>query len=187
MIAYPNTTSTPTFPGTESLDERAAATCRAASLPKPHRTDAIVCAPEPAARRAAEELELTPVIADELAAPQLGRWAGKPLADIAAAEPEGLAAWMSDPRAVPHEGESLAALVARVGNWLDELDSGRTVAIVHPVTARAAVAHALGAEPGTILHVDVAPLGFVAMTRSDRWRLQRLDRPDRPDRGATDG
>lgn len=179
MITYPTAASTPAFPGAESLDDRAMSQCRAVSIPDGQRADTVVRAPEQAARQAAEALELTPVIADELGAPQLGRWAGLTLSDVAAAEPEGLSAWMSDPHWCPHEGESLAAFTTRVGTWLDQLADGRTLAVVHAITARAAVAHALEAGPLTIMHVDVAPLGLVALTRTDRWRLQRLNRLER--------
>lgn len=184
MITYPSATSTPSFLGSEPLDVRALAKCYAVSVPERREADVVVRAPEPAAQQAADALGLSAPVVDELAGPNLGRWAGLTLSEVAASEPEGLAAWTSDPGSVPHGGESLVVFIARIGTWMDKLDAGRTLAVVHAMTARAAAAHALGA-PEAIMHVDVAPLALVALTRTDCWRLQRLDRLTRST-GQTD-
>ncbi|POG47590.1 hypothetical protein BV881_09390 [Streptomyces sp. ZL-24] len=49
----------------------------------------------------------------------LGRWSGRRLDEVGAAEPAAVAAWIGDPSAAPHGGESLRGLVERVGGWLD--------------------------------------------------------------------
>ncbi|ARI50962.1 phosphoglycerate mutase [Streptomyces sp. S8] len=49
----------------------------------------------------------------------LGRWSGRRLDEVGAAEPAAVAAWVGDPSAAPHGGESLRELVERVGGWLD--------------------------------------------------------------------
>lgn len=36
----------------------------------------------------------------------LGRWSGRRLAAVSAAEPDGVSAWLTDPSAAPHGGES---------------------------------------------------------------------------------
>lgn len=182
LLTYPGPTSTPAFPGLEPLDDRAIRRCRAvsSSVHDLSRADTLLCAPEPAAQQAARALDLTPVIDAELAAPELGRWTGHTLERVADADPEGLSVWLSDPHSTPHGGESLTALVVRVGAWCDALDGGRALAVVHTLTARAAAAHALDAGAGTMMHIDLAPLSVLWMTRrDDRWRLQRLGRLER--------
>jgi broad specificity phosphatase PhoE len=99
------------------------------------------------------------------------------LAEVAQEDPAGLAAWMSDATAAPHGGESLAALMRRVGAYCDrrEWPSGRSVLVVAPLVARALVAHALAAGPEPIFHLDLAPLGRAGLSRQGRrWRLQQL-------------
>src|SRR5262249_34487252 len=48
-----------------------------------------------------------------------GRWAGRRLADLATEDPDGVAAWLSDPAAAPHGGESLEDLRRRAAAWID--------------------------------------------------------------------
>ena len=148
-------------------------------------------APEPACRQTADRLnaELTPAI-DQLAGPDAGRWRGRSLAEVMSDDPTGLERWLLDPFAAPHGGDSLAALVDRVGRVLDEPGAGSGSApddwpeagatlVVPPLVARAAVVHALGAPPVSIFHVDVAPLGVVRLGRqAGRWRLSGLGRAD---------
>jgi broad specificity phosphatase PhoE len=47
----------------------------------------------------------------------LGEWRGRALDEVA-----GIAEWVADPDAVPHGGESLTALLARVAAWLAAVD-----------------------------------------------------------------
>ena len=85
--------------------------------------------------------------------------------------------WLHDAYAAPHGGESLAALINRVGGVLDDhpWPQGRSVVVVTPLVARAAAVHALGAPAEVIFRIDIAPLGRVLISRSDQiWRLQGL-------------
>jgi broad specificity phosphatase PhoE len=85
--------------------------------------------------------------------------------------------WLHDAYAAPHGGESLAALIDRVGGVLDDhlWPQGRSVVAVTPLVARAAAVHALGAPPEVIFRIDIAPLGRVLISRGDQiWRLQGL-------------
>ncbi|MFF4418277.1 histidine phosphatase family protein [Streptosporangium sp. NPDC001559] len=101
-----------------------------------------------------------------------GRWRGMTLAEVEAADPGGLAAWLTDPAAAPHGGEPITGLVGRVADWLAALGPGRTVAVTHAPVIRAAVVHALGAPAHAFWRVDVAPLALVTLTgRGGRWRL----------------
>ena len=61
-------------------------------------------------------LSATPDIA--LAEANFGRWAGRDPADVMAEEPQGLAAWISDPDTAPHDGDSFVTLHTRMSTWL---------------------------------------------------------------------
>ncbi|HET7397365.1 MAG TPA: histidine phosphatase family protein [Intrasporangium sp.] len=147
----------------------------------PARRAACVSGPEPACGQTASLLGLgaAPVLAD-LAGPDVGRWAGRPLAEVLDEDPDGVTAWLRDPDAVPHGGESLTALVRRVGKALDAVSwpPGGAVAVVTPLVVRAALAHALGASGTAVLRADVPPLGAVTMSRhGGTWRLAALVAP----------
>ena len=78
-----------------------------------------------------------------------------------ASRPEARGAWMTDPDAAPHGGESLRAFAARVGGLARRAGgapTARAVAITHGGVVKAAVVHALGAPLEAFWRVDVAPL-----------------------------
>ena len=113
----------------------------------------------------------------ELRECDFGTWSGKALAAGASQDPSGLDAWLRDPHAAPHGGESLAVLINRVGRVLDnqQWPDGRSVAVVTPLVARALLVHALGSAPSVIFRIDIGPLGRILIARSNRdWRLQEL-------------
>ncbi|MFI6647956.1 histidine phosphatase family protein [Streptomyces sp. NPDC050529] len=111
---------------------------------------------------------------------ELGRWTGARLDEVSASEPEEVAAWLADPSAAPHGGESLLDLCARAGAWLDSLQGsgdGRVLAVVEPAVVRAALVHALALPPQAFWRFDVAPLTLTELSgRSGRWNL-RCGRP----------
>ena len=113
----------------------------------------------------------------ELRECDFGSWTGGTLADVAFQDAPALDSWLHDPYAAPHGGESLADLINRVGQALDDhpWPQGRSVIVVTPLVARAAAVHALGAQPEMIFRIDLAPLGRVQISRCDQiWRLQGL-------------
>lgn len=119
-------------------------------------------------------IDATPL--PELAGWSAGEWAGRPVERVARDEPESFARWRTDPEFAPRDGESLAALVRRVGTWLDACDGGRLVVVADATVVRSAVVHALGAPVETSWHVDVAPLTVARLQRVDGiWRLRALD------------
>jgi broad specificity phosphatase PhoE len=106
-----------------------------------------------------------------------GRWRGRALADIEAAEPEAIVAWRADPSAAPHDGESLIALLARVRGWLEALDGeGVRVAVTHPSVIRAAVVCGLEVPEEAFWTIDVAPTSVTELRRrGTRWRVARIN------------
>jgi broad specificity phosphatase PhoE len=168
---------TAAFPGDEPVDDAAAAqaAARAAALP---RIDEVRCAPSRRCRRTAEALGHPAAVPDNgLAGCDHGSWTGRTLDDVGASDPAGLGAWLGDPTARPHGGESLAQLVMRVGRWLD----GRTdpphalLAVADAAVVRAAVVHALGAPATAIWRIDVAPLSATLLVgEPGRWSLRSI-------------
>jgi broad specificity phosphatase PhoE len=141
------------------------------------RSDSWWSAPEPACQETAATLGDVGAVLPALAGPDLGTWSGRPLEEVAAADPTGLQAWLTDPDARPHDGETLTELVRRMAGVLgDHRWRARTsVLVVTPLAARALTAAALGAPAAVVLAVDVGHGGRVLLSRSGaQWRLQEL-------------
>jgi broad specificity phosphatase PhoE len=116
-----------------------------------------------------------------------GRWRGLSFDDVHAREPEAIAAWMREPAAAPHGGESRLHLIERAAGWLDAQSGvpGRTFAVTHASVIRAAVVHAIGATPQSFWRIDVAPLSVVRLSGlQGRWNLVSIGpmptQPDQP-------
>ncbi|GLZ40231.1 histidine phosphatase family protein [Actinokineospora sp. NBRC 105648] len=161
------------FPADEELD--AAAIAAAAGGPPLGRVGTALRGPaEPCAQTAAA-LGLDALVDDRLRDADFGDWRGRALDEVAAAEPDGLTRWLTDPGAAPHGGESVLELVDRVGGWLDERPATdrHTVAVTHPAVVKAALVHALRADPGAFWRIDVAPLSrTVVRGGPGRWTLR---------------
>ncbi|MGK5642455.1 histidine phosphatase family protein [Streptomyces sp. URMC 126] len=128
--------------------------------------------PEARCRATAEALGVHSVPAPELGDPDVGEWRGRTLAEIAAADPAGVAAWLTDPDAAPHGGEPLRSLLTRTGGWLASQAErgGRVLAVAGPAAVRAAVVSALDLPPDVFWRLDVPPLSRTDLTgRSGRW------------------
>ena len=136
--------------------------------------DRLWTAPERRARQSAAGFGAEAVIVPDLADADYGDWRGRTLSAIEAGDPAGTAAWLADPGAAPHGGESLLVLLRRVGTWLDGLGlPGHTVAVTHPSVIRAAIVHALGAPPVSFWRIDVQPLSVTDLRRHGRhWTLR---------------
>ena len=164
------------FPADEPVEPKA---LDGATLPARLRKPA-QCWTSPALRatQTAQALALTATVEPQLRDCDYGRWAGRTLADIERDESEAMAQWLGDPAAAPHGGESIVALIARVGAWLAGLDelSGQLVAVTHQSVIRAALVHALGAPPATFWRIDVPPLAIVDLRGNGaRWSLAFRD------------
>jgi broad specificity phosphatase PhoE len=164
------------FGADEPLDAsgRDAATRLAARLP---RADEVLAS---AARRAVETAALAglEVSGEAPGECDFGRWAGRSLKDVAASDEAGVRAWMTDPDAAPHGGESLTAMLARVRSWLAlQADgSGTAIAITHAGVVKAAVVAALDAPALAFWRIDVAPLSITELHAHDgRWTVTRVN------------
>ncbi|MGW5366955.1 histidine phosphatase family protein [Streptomyces sp. NPDC004009] len=162
----------------DSIDDIGAARARAAagSLPVPAR---VVTSPSVRCRQTAAALGLGGSESPELSGLDMGRWGGRTLDAVTAAEPEAVARWLTDPGSAPHGGESVQALCARVARWLEETRAfeGRTLAVVEPELVRAAITEALGMPAAVFWRLDVPPLTVTELSgRPGRWNL-RLGRP----------
>jgi broad specificity phosphatase PhoE len=106
-----------------------------------------------------------------------GRWSGLGLAEAQAMDGEAaLLAWLTDPAAAPHGGESFTDVMRRVGAWLDDRaqDGGHGVAVSHPEVARSAVLKAIGGRPDGFARIDAGPLARVVLTFDRGWRLRAI-------------
>ncbi len=117
LVAHASTAATAraVFAGDEGLEPRGAAAAAAAT--RLRRVTRTVCSPARAAVETAAALGLAASVDAGLADWDLGEWRGRALDEVA-----GVAEWVADPDAAPHGGESLTALLARVGDWLDAVD-----------------------------------------------------------------
>ncbi|GAB2787007.1 histidine phosphatase family protein [Streptomyces chlorus] len=134
------------------------------------------CSPNPRSRATGDGLGYTPLVQLALRDCGMGRWRGLTLGEAMAREPEAVDAWLADPRATPHGGESLLDFITRVGGWLDTRpaeDHCRVVAVAEPSVIRAALVYALKAPPATYWNIDVRSLSRVSVTgRAGRWSLR---------------
>jgi broad specificity phosphatase PhoE len=137
----------------------------------------VLTAPARAARETAEALGLDAEAEPALRDCDYGRWRGLASKAVAEREPDAFAAWLGDPRAAPHGGESFAALIERTGAWLAQslARDGATLAVTHASVVRAAIVNALGAGPSAFWRIDVAPLSLASLSgRDGRWNLVAL-------------
>jgi broad specificity phosphatase PhoE len=168
-----------TFPADEPLDDRGhkQATRLAASMPL--RTE-VITSPARRCRQTAEAAGLEATADERIAECDFGTWAGRSLADVNAAEPEAVRAWMLDPDAAPHGGESLTRFATRIARWLDELAAGegRLAVVTHGEVIKAAVVHALGAPLLAFWRIDASPLAVTELhAHGGRWTIVRLNCP----------
>ena len=144
------------------------------------------CAPTPRSRATGDALGYAPLVQLALRDCDMGRWRGFTLGEAMAREPQAVDAWLADPLATPHGGESLLDFVTRVGDWLDTRpvgDGDKIVAVAEPSVIRAAVVYVLKAPPATYWNIDVRPLSATTVTgRGGRWNLRLEGVPVQPTR-----
>lgn len=162
------------FPENEPIDAigTAKATALAGLL---HHADQVWTSPALRAVQTAATLQLAAEPEPCLDDCSYGRWTGRRLVDIQTEEPQAVLAWLSNPSAVPHGGESLQSLLRRVADWMDSLDAEveHIIAVTHAAVIRAAILHTLGAPAEAFWRIDVNPLSITDLHRSNgRWTLR---------------
>ncbi|MDT7577644.1 MAG: hypothetical protein QOH17_3977 [Pseudonocardiales bacterium] len=175
LVAHAATAATVrvAFPLDEPLEPRGLAAAQGAGG-RLRRVTRALRSPAKAAGETAEALGLAATVDAGLTDWDLGEWRGNTLDDIAAADPEAVTAWLADPDAAPHGGESLAAVLDRVGAWLRTVEEdGHTVAVTHAAVVRAAVVTTLDAAPSGFWRLDVAPLTATVLRGGPmRWTVR---------------
>ena len=156
------------FPDDESLNEVGRRDC-AKFLPL--MADRVLCGPERRTVETAEALSADAKPDEGLRDLDIGRWRGSTLDEIAPLE---LDAWLTDPTAAPHGGESIVDLVTRVREWQDYLTIGRdsVLAVTHPAVIRAMIMIALDAPPQAFWRIDIPPLGETRLHHRVSWTLR---------------
>ncbi|RQR28996.1 histidine phosphatase family protein [Burkholderia sp. Bp9142] len=180
MIAHAPTRAmrTGAFPADDPLDARGLVDAAALRESFEGGRDAIVlCSPARCAQQTADALGLRAGIDDALRDVDYANWRGKRLHDLARDLPDELGAWIDDPSASPHGGESFEDVARRVGAWLNALPRGRDiVAITHATIVRAAIAHVRRMDTKAVTRIEVAPLSCTVFTASrDGWTLPADD------------
>ena len=168
------------LPLDEPLDELGHAAAAAAQMTLPAGA-AVLCSPALRCRETAMALGLEVVTEDRgLAECDFGRWGGRTLAEIAVDESAAVAAWISDPDARPHDGESLTDFALRVAGWLDAQASlaGCAAVVTHGGVIKAAVTLVLRAPLAAFWQIGCAPLGLTELRADDgHWSLVRHNAP----------
>ncbi len=167
------------FPADEALDERGLADAARLAQALPATLGDVLTSPALRCRQTAEAAGLqAPSSQPALSECDFGAWAGRTLAEVHAADEAAATAWLTDPDAAPHGGESLTGFAARVAGWLDAqaTPGGRAIAVTHGGVVKAAVVRALGAPLTAFWRIDVAPLALTELHAHDgRWTVTRLN------------
>jgi broad specificity phosphatase PhoE len=140
------------------------------------RYDRVSTSPYLAARQTAAMLGGEPVLVDALRDIDHGRWTGRSFADVHAGAPGALADWLARPWLGTPDGEDFAAVCARVGHWIGDLDDAALprIVVTHPMVIRAILAVTIGIAAEPAMRIDIAPLSTVVLSRHRGWRLQQL-------------
>jgi broad specificity phosphatase PhoE len=138
------------------------------------RAEHVWSAPEQRTQQTARILDLQATSAEELQDCEYGRWRGRSIEAVQAEEPDGVLAWLTDPSAAPHGGESIESLIERAGRWMDEQHTvSHVIAVTHPAIIRAAIIHALRIPAQTFWRFDISPLSFTDLRFSrGLWTLR---------------
>jgi broad specificity phosphatase PhoE len=161
------------FPGDEALDENGRMDVAALAGRVPH-ADRCWASPELRTRQTAEALGLKAQPQPLLRDCDYGDWTGRGLDDVYAREPEAVAAWLRDPAARPHGGESILGLMQRVTQWLagEQDHHQQSLVVTHATIIRAAIVHAIAATPQSFWRIDIAPLSITRLSGTNgRWNL----------------
>lgn len=132
----------------------------------------LICGPELRTRQTAEYFGADARVEEALRDCDWGGWHGQSIKDLQRLQPQALQAWIDDPHAASHGGESFAQLVARVAGWLASLQGipGHVLAITHPFVIRAVLMQVMQGSASNC--IDVEPLASIELSFTGRWRLR---------------
>jgi broad specificity phosphatase PhoE len=161
------------FPRDEPLadHDRNDAAALAGRLP---RADQCWTSPELRTRQTAQALGLDAISQPLLRDCDYGVWRGRSFEEVYADDPTAVAAWLGDPEATPHGGESISSLMQRVAHWLaaEQAHHRRSIVVTHAAIIKAAIVRAIDAMPQSFWRIDVAPLSITRLSGVDgRWNL----------------
>ena len=161
----------------EPLDDGGARKAAAFRLHGP-RPDLAVSSPSRAAIETAMAIGLDAVTEPCVADLGFGDWSGRTFPEIENGQAPALLEWLADPARATPGGESMVALVSRIGAWMDaHAGSNHNLMVVsHAAVMRAAIAYSLSAPIASAMGIDVAPLSRLELSFHGRWRLQELRR-----------
>ncbi|MFE6666434.1 histidine phosphatase family protein [Streptomyces sp. NPDC057697] len=166
------------FDGDAPLDAAGAGRARSAAPAVPP-ADRQLRGPSERCAGTADALGLHAAPEPALGGWDMGRWSGRRLEEVSAAEPAAVSEWLTDPSAAPHGGESLLELCSRARRWLEtpapagERGDHRVLAVVEPAVVRALIVGALALPPEAFWRLDVPPLTLTGLSgRSGRWNLR---------------
>lgn len=114
-------------------------------------------------------------VEDDLREIGMGSWEGRAPDEIAAADPDGYAAYYADPVAcMPPGAEPLANFRTRVAAALDALEGpGPVLVVAHAGVARVALAHALDGSLAAMMRTKVPYACLSRLTHDTRgWHLR---------------
>jgi broad specificity phosphatase PhoE len=161
------------FPADEPLDDPGLKTIKALADALPQAGQCWT-GPERRTRQTAQALGLNAQIEPLLRDCDYGAWAGRTFDEVHAHEPDAASAWLRDPAAAPHGGETISAVIQRVGQWLagEQARGQRAIVVTHPAIVRAAIVHAIEAAPQSFWRIDIAPLSVTRLSSlGGRWNL----------------
>lgn len=142
-------------------------------------TARVIASPARAARETAgwfaRSFEIMPAFGDI----DYGRWRGLSIRETGEGEPENIAAWLSDPNARPHGGESVAMLAGRIQEGIARLDRlnprERCIVVTHAIVVKVIVALSRGEPLSSIYSMNFAPLSSTVLRRdspADAWEVE---------------
>ncbi|WP_188052260.1 histidine phosphatase family protein [Aureimonas fodinaquatilis] len=141
--------------------------------------DKVFSAPEASCIETAHALSAQPEICPAFRDVDYGRWKSLALHDLMESEPDAVSAWLGDPAAAPHGGESLVDAGARISDWLSShIDhGGHCLVVTHPTIIKLAILGVLSAPLASTDRIDVDFASATYLNSNGlRWSL-RLRKP----------